>query len=413
MKKTMLIGLGALLLVLLTGMGTVAYFSKSFSSNNNVATAAKFAVDVVNAEGITIGDANFNLGEVLYPGMDPQEVYSFQIKKNDTEVPVEYQVKLSGSGELFPANNNSPIVLTMQRQINDQWVNIDYASPFKLENDTDSFRIVVTWPHGVNDIAFQGKTGNIHLEVVATQVDPNVPGEINTSFVNTVKGEAASEGAKTIVSYRFDETGSTGDHFIFLINDGDGFASKPAQSGVLLYKDFFAPRYKVSELPNVIRTAIMTGTHRASYNDLKAKFDITAVGNEIIFTSKTNKAYDNFSIVIPPATGNQANIVGEFLAKQAGSVSSNGIKEVNTLTIDGAINDGGAFDITFSDGTETVTKTITATKKDTHATIAAVIASEFSSLSGWDVTNSNGSTNVVFTAKTASADKDVSITISK
>lgn len=152
-------------------MGTVAYFSKSFKSDSNRATAASFEVEAVNAQGKVIGDAQFDLDEKLYPGMKPAEVYSFSINKNNTEVPVQYKVNLSPSGDLFPADGSTPIKLTMQRNMNGNWTDIDYNSEFKPEATAESFRISVEWPHGNNDIAFQGKTGNIKLEVVATQID--------------------------------------------------------------------------------------------------------------------------------------------------------------------------------------------------------------------------------------------------
>ncbi|THE09497.1 hypothetical protein E1I69_22185 [Bacillus timonensis] len=49
---------------------------------------------------------------------------------------------------------------------------MNFESTFKPENKVEKFKVFVDWPHSDNDIAFQGKTGNIKLEVVATQVDP-------------------------------------------------------------------------------------------------------------------------------------------------------------------------------------------------------------------------------------------------
>lgn len=178
LKKKIGISLFAVLFVAIAMMGTVAYFSKSFTSDSNTATAASFEVEAVNAQGKVIGDAQFDLDEKLYPGMKPVEVYNFSINKNNTEVPVQYKVNLSPSGDLFPADGSTPIKLTMQRYMNGSWADIDYNSEFKPESDVESFRISVEWPHGDNDIAFQGKNGNIKLEVVATQVDDEEePGE--------------------------------------------------------------------------------------------------------------------------------------------------------------------------------------------------------------------------------------------
>ena len=177
-KKTKLImSTFAVLVLAIVTIGTVAYFMKSFESNDNTTTAASFDVDVVNAGGQTIGDREFNLGDKLFPGMDKVEAYSFQINKNNTELPVEYNVNLTASGDLFPSDMNSPIVLALQRNIDGGWIDVDYSTTFRPENAIESYRILVDWPHGDNDINFQGKTGNIKLEVVATQVDAELDPE--------------------------------------------------------------------------------------------------------------------------------------------------------------------------------------------------------------------------------------------
>ena len=152
-----------------TLFGTLAYFSKSFQSANNVAQATVFDVDVVNKEGETIGNADFSLDEDLFPGMETREVYSFDIRKNNTELPVEYDVVLSNSGALF--KDSSPIVLTIQQNVDGQWVDIEPNTSITPDQDVESFRILLDWPHSDNDIAYAGKKGNLRLEVTATQVD--------------------------------------------------------------------------------------------------------------------------------------------------------------------------------------------------------------------------------------------------
>lgn len=169
-KHKLAISLVGVLMLAIATIGTIAYFSKSFTSDKNVAVAAKFDVEAVNGNGETIGNRQFDLGEDLIPGMETIEAYSFQINKNNTTLPVEYMVNLEPSGKLF--GNNSPIELTLQRSINNQWVDVDYSTTFKPESDTESYRILVDWPHSDNDIDFQGAKGNIKLEVVASQVDP-------------------------------------------------------------------------------------------------------------------------------------------------------------------------------------------------------------------------------------------------
>lgn len=48
---------------------------------------------------------------------------------------------------------------------------LDHTAAFKPVANKESYRILVDWPHSDYDIDFEGKTGNIHLEVIATQVD--------------------------------------------------------------------------------------------------------------------------------------------------------------------------------------------------------------------------------------------------
>lgn len=170
MKKKIIFSL-FLLTMLMFGMifGTWAYFTKTFDSANNVAAAAIFDVDVVNKNGKTISDTEFDLGDKLYPGMEKKEVYSFEIRKNNTEVPVEYSVYLNKNGELF--KTGTPVVVTLERNVEGQWVEVAQDFTFRPDYDIESFRIFVDWPHGNNDIDFQGLTGTLHLQVVATQVD--------------------------------------------------------------------------------------------------------------------------------------------------------------------------------------------------------------------------------------------------
>jgi hypothetical protein len=266
MNKKIAISLFAVLFIAIAAIGTVAYFTKSFTSDNNVAKAASFTVDAVNAEGKTIGNAEFKLNEKLFPGMDTLEAYSFQINKNDTDVPVEYKVNLSPQGELFPQDNSSPIVMKLQRNIDGQWTDIDYSTAFKPVNDVESFKVLINWPHGENDIAFQGKTGDIKLEVVATQVDgdagtedPSDPEEPagpvfsgNITFKATPNGSTRSTSNKE-VSFQVNGNGEK----VINVKMGDGngtFESKVGDftvteeevNGKTLYRVVTAHEYYAS-----------------------------------------------------------------------------------------------------------------------------------------------------------------------
>ncbi|WP_449620324.1 hypothetical protein [Robertmurraya sp. Marseille-Q9965] len=204
-KHKLFISLLGVILLAIASIGTLAYFSKSFTSDGNAAAAAKFNVEAVDAKGELIGDGQFDLGEDFYPGMKTLEAYSFQINKNKTEVPVEYSVQLTPSGKLF--SKNTPIKLSLQRSVNNEWVNVDYSTTFRPESDTESYRVLVDWPHSDNDIDFQGKKGNIKLEVLATQVDedepvgpPYISGEV--SFKATPNGSTRTTSNKTVNFYK-------------------------------------------------------------------------------------------------------------------------------------------------------------------------------------------------------------------
>ena len=171
LKKKALWLIATSMLVIAAISGTTAYFTKEFTSDNNVATAAAFDVDVVDESGNTIANGQFHLDGDLYPGMETIVAYQFDVKRNQTELPFEYSVDLTGSGDLFPDDGSSPITLTLQKQEGDSWVDIDYDSAFVPSADVETYRILVDWPHGENDIDFQGLTGTLALNVVATQID--------------------------------------------------------------------------------------------------------------------------------------------------------------------------------------------------------------------------------------------------
>ena len=67
MKKRSLVALVLIgVLAFSLGIGTVAYFSKTFTSNNNVVRGAKFEV---GSDGTLDEDVEFDLsGDPLYPG---------------------------------------------------------------------------------------------------------------------------------------------------------------------------------------------------------------------------------------------------------------------------------------------------------------------------------------------------------
>lgn len=240
MRKKLTLGLIALSFVLMAIVGTVAYFTIGFSSEDNIARAADFDVEAVNKEGKVIGDAEFDLDEDLVPGMEKKEVYAFDVNKNNTSVPVEYQVNLELKGKLFPSNDNSPVNLTLEQMKDGAWEQIELENTFRPTQDTEQFRVMVDWPHGENDIDFQGKKGKINLEVVATQVDeeeeegtPYFTGEL--VFKATPHGATRVTEGKEINFY----TNEDGYKVIEIaVGEGDGeFEEKVGNVTVREYED--------------------------------------------------------------------------------------------------------------------------------------------------------------------------------
>ncbi|WP_039042504.1 hypothetical protein [Sporosarcina sp. ZBG7A] len=240
---------------------------------------------------------------------------------------------------------------------------------------------------------------------------PETPkNDVRGNLVEQTKGQKAMEAAKTIVSYKFDEGYATKmSNFVFNMNDGDGFITN---------NNYFGATQKiVSGVPkpatgDEVAEAIVKDfyiTLKGRFTPLTSKWVITNVGSEVIFTSKLDKFYD-FQIDVPEKE-NRAEIKGEFLKKQKGSEGREGKREVNTLTIDGIVARTGKIVVTFEDGTVTSEKTIEISKGDTPVSIAGKTASAFSDLVDWDVTNVEGSKDVVFTAEKASEDKEVKVSI--
>ena len=152
------------------GIGTQAAYRKAINSNNNTIISAKFNVDLHNSKGTFTDNAFVVVGKDLKPGTLDKYIYEFQVTK-DTEVDTEYQVALKNEGDLFKAG--TPVSVTLQQIIDNNWKNVDLTSKIKPTSNTDSFRLLINWPMetaGVNDIDFAGKEGKIGITFTASQV---------------------------------------------------------------------------------------------------------------------------------------------------------------------------------------------------------------------------------------------------
>lgn len=184
-KKNLLSLILVVLLVLTLGMGTFAYYTKTFTSAENVVRSANFIVD---SKGTLDNNVEFDLtNDPLYPGIK-KDVYEFKIDKTGTEVPVEYKLTVSGNDELFSTIDGvaSPVVLSILRKSGDTWTTIDNDSTIDPTEDVENFKINLEWNHdNVNDIKFQGKTGKISINVVATQLDKVEEPPVEKSIIAT------------------------------------------------------------------------------------------------------------------------------------------------------------------------------------------------------------------------------------
>ena len=173
MKKRSLVALVLIgVLAFSLGIGTVAYFSKTFTSNNNVVRGAKFEV---GSDGTLDEDAVFDLsGDPLYPGIK-KDAYVFKIDKKGTEVPVRYEIQLTPSDPLFEIvdGHNSPVKLYLYRKVEGNWEKVGGTEKIMLDDPLtlEEFKIGLEWPHTDYDILYQGRTGKIAINVLATQVD--------------------------------------------------------------------------------------------------------------------------------------------------------------------------------------------------------------------------------------------------
>lgn len=303
--------------------------------------------------------------------------------------------------------------VTLKGQISS--VKITETAEVIVQGSIGEFTVIV--PDVILDDANKG-VKIIKIEEGASLKDPehnDIPATSNTALsgevVKTTKGQQATQSAKTIVSYKFDEGYAPKmSNFIFNINDGDG---------VMTTNNYFGATQKVVNGIVERRTGVEVAEaivydlnigRKVRFGKLTSKWEITNVGSEVIFTSKLNKSYDDFQIVVP-TYNNRAEIKGTFLIKQTGSEGIGGKAQVNTLTIKGTAGEARELSVTFTDGLVTVDKTIKISEGDTLGHIAEKITIAFSDLAEWEVTNTQGSADVLFTAREAAEDRDVRILI--
>lgn len=189
-KRLMIIMLVAILAFTL-GMGTIAYYTKTFTSSDNIVRAARFEVD---SNGTLDEDVEFDLsGDPVYPGIE-KDIYEFEINKKKTEVPVEYKIKLTPSEDLFESieGKASPVDLYLYRQVGQGWKKVGGVEEVVVtpNQNLEKFKIGLEWKHSDEiDILYQGKTGKIAIQVIATQTDGDIDPPETAELIATFREE--------------------------------------------------------------------------------------------------------------------------------------------------------------------------------------------------------------------------------
>ncbi|MGH4123099.1 MAG: hypothetical protein ACREV6_09245 [Clostridium sp.] len=186
MNKKTIMGI-ALAGVIAAGAGTatMAAYKKNFTSANTI-TSAKFTVnsDKLTDKRSTTAQKEAILtltGSALRPGIGG-ESKTFNITKQGTELPVKYDISITGTGDLFAAN--TPIQLKLLRctnptetvESNRQWQVMPSLNPTLQRDevkDTEIFKLAWNWvENDNNDILFQGLSGLVNVGLVATGLNP-------------------------------------------------------------------------------------------------------------------------------------------------------------------------------------------------------------------------------------------------
>jgi hypothetical protein len=144
---------------------------------------------------------------------------------------------------------------------------------------------------------------------------------------------------------------------------------------------------------------------------LNAKYTITDNSAGVLtFTEKAGQ--ETAAVLTAVTSASQGTVTAASITVGAPEVPATpGTAEVNTLTISGPATAAGNITVTFNDGGADVVKTVAVANGETAAQVAAKIATAFAGTTGWTVTNTPGSADVVFTAAAPAADKTVTITV--
>ncbi|MEO2256573.1 S-layer homology domain-containing protein [Paenibacillus amylolyticus] len=138
-------------------------------------------------------------------------------------------------------------------------------------------------------------------------------------------------------------------------------------------------------------------------------FDVTTTGTKVVITSSQKEA--NKTVTLSLANGSAVGLTTTNATTVTEGIQSvTGVAQIVTVQVTGATRDG-SNKVTFTDGTNTVVKTITVKAGDSAGVVAAKISDVLAGqLNGFTVSSS--SNEVKFTATAQATDKPVQVTIS-
>lgn len=172
------------------GLGTFAYYTKTFESKNNIIKAATFEVDT---QGNLTGEKNFEIDKFA-PGFNG--FWEFFVDRTNSHVRVgSYNINVNTTyaydnqvWENYLFRTGTPIIFDLYRHnsITDEWGPVEYNIDMNrdytvLANDNDAyksdwFRLVYRWPwetEGIDDNEFKGNSGKVNVAVTAIQGKDN------------------------------------------------------------------------------------------------------------------------------------------------------------------------------------------------------------------------------------------------